>query len=66
MVELLLPVTVFWEIETLLKKIDYLMAAGEDAVLVNEQSRRVYRKLLKYAVQEKERQLLQGRLHGGG
>lgn len=65
MVELLLPVTVFWDVEAMLKKIDYLVAAGEDAVLVHEQARGIYRKLVKYAVQEKERQLLQGRLHGG-
>lgn len=64
-VELLLPIQVFWELEILFKKADYMAASGEDGVLINDVYQKIYRKILKYAVQEKERHFLQGRLHSG-
>ncbi len=50
-----MPIKLFWDIEQLLKRIDYLVASGEDPVLINEIYRKVYVKVAKYAVHEKDR-----------
>lgn len=62
--ELLLPITLFWEVEKVLQRIDYLIAAGEDPVLVNEQVRKIFKKVVKYVVLEKDRVFLHDKLRG--
>lgn len=49
----------------MLKRIDYMQSAGEDPVLVADLNQRVFRKVMKYVVTEKDRAILQQRLHGG-
>ena len=63
-VEVVLPVQLFWEIQELIKKIEYLVSTGEDPVVVNDFQTRVYGKLARYAVHEKDRMMLIAR--GGG
>jgi hypothetical protein len=54
-IELLLPLEVFWEIEDLLARIDYLTAAGEDQVQLNDCYARIYKKIGRYTLHEKDR-----------
>lgn len=61
--ELLLPIKLFWELEELLKQIDYMNSSSEDPVLIADAYRRVYRKVFKYVVSEKDRLLLQERIN---
>lgn len=49
-----------------MKQIDYQVAAGEDPVLVNELYRKVYTKVAKYAVSEKDRVFLYEKVLSGG
>lgn len=64
-VELLLPIKVFWEVEELLKSMDYLIASSEDPILVNECAQKVYKKVAPYAVNEKDRAFLHGKSNAG-
>ena len=64
--ELLIPVQLFWEVEQLLKRLDYLIASHEDPVIINDLSLRIYRKVVKYVVSEKDRLLLHARINGPG
>lgn len=64
-VELLLPINLYWELEALMKRIDYLQSAGEDPVLINDHYQQLYRKVVKYVVSEKDRILVQQKIHGG-
>lgn len=63
-VEVLIPIQLFWELQDLLKKIEYLVSASEDLVVINDLQLRVYGKLSKYAVQEKDRIMLIARATG--
>ena len=65
MVELLLPVNIYWEVEDLLKKVDYLLSTHEDPVLINEHYQKVLRKVASYVVSERDRLKLQDRLNAG-
>lgn len=65
-VELLMPIKLFWDVEKLLKQIDYSIAAGEDPVLINELYRKVYTKVAKYAVTEKDRVFLYDKVLSSG
>lgn len=64
--ELLLPISLYWEVESLLKRIDYMLSASEDPVLITDLTQRIYRKVQKYVVTEKDRAILHQRLHSGG
>ncbi len=64
MVEVFIPVQLFWQIQDLIKKIEYLVSTSEDPVVINELQTRVYAKLARYAVHEKDRVMLIAR--GGG
>lgn len=63
-VEIFVPVQIFWQIQELIKKIEYMISASEDPVVINELQTRVYAKLARYAVHEKDRIMLIAR--GGG
>lgn len=63
--ELLLPINTFWEVEKLLQRLDYLIASNEDPVLVNEAIRKIYEKVVRCVVSEKDRIFLQEKLKGG-
>ncbi len=60
-VELLLPIQIFWEVEGMMKQLDYLTSANEDPVLVAELYQKVLKKVARFAVAEKDRTLLQER-----
>ncbi len=60
-VELLLPIKEFWEVEELMKAVDYLVASNEDPILVNEAVQKIFKKVAPYAVNEKDRTLLYGK-----
>ncbi len=62
--ELLLPINLFWDVEKLVQRLDYLIAANEDPVLITEQTRRIFQRVMKYAVTEKDRTFLQEKLGG--
>lgn len=61
-----MPIKLFWDLELLLKRIDYMVASGEDPVLINETHRKVYTKVAKYAVSEKDRIFLYDKALNGG
>jgi hypothetical protein len=56
--ELLLPINLFWEVEQLLKRLDYMIASHEDPVVLTAMQQTIYRKIVKYVVSEKERAML--------
>jgi hypothetical protein len=62
-VELLLPIDVYWQLDEMLKRVEYLQSAGEDATVVGEAVKQVYLRAARYAVAEKDRLSLQGRGH---
>lgn len=63
--ELLLPINLYWDVEKLLQRLDYLIASNEDPVLVNEHTKLIYKTVVKYVVHEKDRVFLQEKLRGG-
>ncbi len=65
-VELLIPLTLLWEIERLVQRIDYLVASNEDPVLISDLMKKVYRKVVKYAVFEKDRVFIFDKFLGVG
>lgn len=60
-VELLLPIKVFWEVEELMKTMDYLIASNEDPIIINDSVLKIYKKVAPYAVNEKDRIFLYGK-----
>lgn len=64
-VELLLPIDIWWDVDRLLKEMDYLTSANEDAVLIREVYQKILKMAAKYAVNEKDRTLLLEKVHGG-
>jgi hypothetical protein len=60
-VELLLPVDVYWQLDEMLKKVEYLQSAGEDQTVIGEAIKQLYARAARYAVLEKDRHTLQGR-----
>lgn len=54
-VELLLPLKLFWELEETLKRIDYMIVTNEDPVVVNDWQRKVLQKIVSYTTTEKDR-----------
>lgn len=60
-VELLLPIKVFWEVEEMMKTMDYQIASNEDPILINETVTKIYKKVAPYAVSEKDRAFLYGK-----
>jgi hypothetical protein len=53
-----MPLDLFWEVEQLLKRLDYLVASHEDATVIADMQQAIYRKVVKYVVSEKERTML--------
>ena len=64
--ELLMPVEVFWKAEGVVKHCDYLLANSEDRVAINDEYRKLYKIVLPYAVHEKDRVWLLDRVQGKG
>ncbi len=64
MIELQLPIKSFWEVESDLKNIDYMLTAHEDSVTINDRVLRLMRKVEPYAVAERDRIFLRGRFGG--
>ena len=59
-IELLLPVRDFWELEKLVKDVNYFMSAGEAQAEVASSYRRVLKRSAPFAVQELDRTWLHG------
>jgi hypothetical protein len=53
--ELLMPVETYWRIKEMLRKADYLIAAGDDPAGVAEIYRKVLKEVVNYGVAEKDR-----------
>ena len=54
-IEILMPIEVYWKTRDVLKDADYNSASGEDFNSINELHRKVFAELKKYAVHEKDR-----------
>jgi hypothetical protein len=57
-IDLEMPIQVFWDSEKLLKEADYLIASSEPKVSVNEVYRRFFKIVAPYATDEKSKTLL--------
>lgn len=64
MIELQLPIKTFWEVESDLKNIDYMLTAHEDFVTINDKVLRLMRKVEPFTVSERDRIFLRGRFGG--
>jgi hypothetical protein len=54
-IELRLPIDIFWQAEALLKKADYLIAAGDHPVDILQIYKKIFKKVAPYAALEKDR-----------
>ena len=54
-IELSLPIETFWEVQEILKEADYMIAQSEDRSLLSSRYLDLYRKVLPYAVNERDR-----------
>lgn len=59
--ELLMPVTIFWEIEKVLKDASYMIASGEPQAEVITSYKKIFKLSAPYAVHEKSRTWLHER-----
>ncbi|MDQ3230989.1 MAG: hypothetical protein M3Q07_04140 [Pseudobdellovibrionaceae bacterium] len=59
-IELVMPVRDFWDLESLIKDVNYLLAAGEAQAEVATSYRKVLRRSARYAVREMDRTWLYG------
>lgn len=54
-IELLLPIDEYWELEKEVKEVNYLVAAGENTAEVTSAYREALQRAARHAVKEKER-----------
>lgn len=59
-----MPLDVFWELEVQLKKMNYLLATGEDNVLIGEVWAKILQKASYYTTREADRVILENRIKG--
>lgn len=59
-IELIMPVRDFWDLEKLIKDVNYLLAAGEAPAEVATSYRKVLRRSARFAVRELDRTWLYG------
>lgn len=59
-----MPLLSFWEVENQLKNLDYMIAANEDQVLINDKLLFFFKKVEPFAVVERDRIYLKGRYGG--
>ncbi len=57
-VELMMPIRTFWDVDDRIRKLEYLISSGEDPVLINEAQQKIYSMVARYAVAEKDRLML--------
>ncbi len=50
-----MPIEVFWEVEKMVKKADYLFASNEESTDINNIYREVLQKVVPFAIHEKDR-----------
>lgn len=63
-IELSIPIETYWELEDLLKEIDYMRSAGASQAEIFERYREVFGVCAPYAIFEKERKWLYDRSTG--
>lgn len=61
---MMLPLDAFWELEDLIKRVNYLTAASEDPVLIMELWQKILRKASRYCVHERDRTFISEKLKG--
>jgi hypothetical protein len=62
--DLSMPLDVYWEIHEILKSIDYLVSTNEPAAKINDIYVKVFRKVAQYAVTDKDRTWFYERIQG--
>jgi hypothetical protein len=62
--QVLLPLHVFWDLEKLIKKADYMHATNEDTVVINDLYAQILRKAAVYTTLEKDRVWIHEKLSG--
>ncbi len=63
-VELLLPIEVYWELQEQFKLLEYYVSANDDPTAISELTGKIIRKVMPYAVHEKDRVLLKEKSNG--
>ncbi len=63
-VELLLPIETYWELQEQFKLLDYYMSSNDDQTAASELSNKIIRKVMPFAVHEKDRILLKEKING--
>lgn len=58
LIELLMPVDIYWEIEEHLKQYDLQASSGDDSTVLDDLNKKILRFLIPYAVSEKDRSWL--------
>lgn len=61
---MMLPLDAFWELEDLIKRVNYLTAAAEDPVVIMELWQKTFRKASRYCVNERDRNFINEKLKG--
>lgn len=57
-VELLLPIELYWESLDLIKRLEYLISSGEEPIDIKELYRKFFKSIAPYAIIEKDRNWL--------
>jgi hypothetical protein len=64
LIELLMPIDVYWQFEEEFKKYDQMAADGDDNMVLAELNKKILKQLIPYAVNEKERVWLHKNVDG--
>lgn len=59
-----MPIKSFWEIEKYIKKLEYMLASGDDQTDITDSLLILFRKVEPFAVTERDRTYLRGRFNG--
>lgn len=55
LIELLMPVDIYWQIEDQLKQYDLKASSGDDSTVLDDLNKKIMRLVIPYAVSEKDR-----------
>ncbi|NDE13451.1 hypothetical protein EBZ80_00780 [bacterium] len=55
LIELLMPIDVYWQLEEEFKKYDMMASEGDDTMVLAELNKKILSRVIPYAVNEKER-----------
>ncbi len=57
-IEVIMPITRYWEIKDLISKVEFIMAQSEDQSEITDLYKKIFQKAAPYGVMEKDRQWL--------